>query len=157
MFFSKKQKKTSSNSQLALCHSFTFNHGNQNLGQPSLTRDSHLHTPPPKKYRPPHCFPFFPFGFCELCLAVCQRTRLFFSSLCHISSIGMKPPSPPSYLPPSLQPHSIMAVKENKAGTVSLMRSRAQSVGKKLLFSRTLKFKRLQPKDRVKPLNPNFT
>lgn len=123
-------RKPSSNSQLARRHSFTLNHGNQNLGQPSLTRDSHLHTKK-KKYRPPHCFLFFPFGFCELCLALCQKNSLCFSLLCHISSIGMRPPVIPD---PSLQPHSIMAVKENKAGTISLMRSRAQSVGKKLLF-----------------------
>lgn len=53
-----------------------------------------------KKSPPPPVFSFS-FGFCELCLALCQKTSLCFSLLCHISSIGMRPPTPTPAPPPA--------------------------------------------------------
>lgn len=65
-------REPSANSCRARRHSFTLDHGNQNLGQPSLTRDSHLHTKKKKKNPPHRLFSLFPLVSVN-CVWLCAR------------------------------------------------------------------------------------
>ena len=104
---------------LADHHSFRLDHSSQYLGQRGLTWWSNLHT---KKspFPPP---PFFFLNVRTVLLAECQRASLCLSLLCHISSSESAPPA-----------SSHHAREGKQSWHVSLMRSRARSVGKELRF-----------------------